>query len=62
MLQLFTVEEERWELKETSAMHSVQRLISYMKRITEHGHLRKECFNFGLRCVLPGLSFSDSIM
>lgn len=43
MLQLLTAGEERWEFKETSAMHSVQRLISYMKRITRHDHLNKEC-------------------
>lgn len=62
MLQLFTAGEERWELKETSAMHSLQRLISCVKRTTRCGHLNKECL-FDMDMSFQGyLSLIDSLM
>lgn len=50
------------ELKEASAMHSVQRLISYVKRITRCGHLNKECLCDMFVSFQSYLSLIDSII
>lgn len=57
MLQLFTVGEERWELKETSPMQCAEINLICEKNYKTWSPEQRMSLCHG--CVLPGLSFSD---